>query len=838
MGITKPEDFFGFRPGSNKNIARWDKIVEYYELIETQSERLRVVQLGPSTQGNAMLLLIVTSSENMENLEEIRRINLTLADPRGLSEKEIGDLVKKGKSVSLQAMSVHADEIGGTQMTINLIYTLLSEDSDDVKTILNESVSLFIPCRNPDGQIMMTDWYYQTLCTEYEGSIYPRLYHKYSGHDTGRDTIFQNTVEIGYLAKVAFHNWMPQVYQDVHQMRGYRARILIAPFKNPIRPYVDPLVWREANWYGANMAYDMEAQGLSGVQSGALFAAYGNLGSSSIAMNCHNITGLLTESATTKLATPKYIHPTQLYGGDNVQTEYLPQTNFTTPWPGGWWGPEDITKRQYAACFALILTMAKNRETILRNMAKKALSQTKRGAEDKIKAFVIPPEQHDCGSVNELIRVLRCQNIEMYSVMESFMDGIQKYPSGSLVIPLKQPKYALVKSLFSDGRYPDIHWTQDERGAVVANDSASDNITELMGLKVYESGVMPSFGLGKEEKVFYKSSVPTAQSKKGYFLSSRDNAAYAAVNRLLRDGEKVWRTDKATGYDFYTEASDTQLKVSTEGLAVRMACCTKVPKMVNQIKNLKTAVYQRFYEGNPDEGWTRFLLERYGFPFDTVMDQDIFDGKLSEYDVLILPSDDKTMLYGPPLRTFDDKLSVRLGLLEELGLIAGVPSEYRSGLGDKGFEAIRTFISQGGRLLAWGEASEVAIDICSLYVKNVVAGLPASEYMTGASTLKVHINKNDPIAYGMPEDGWILSRTSPVFEVTETFHGDHYISVVDFPEENILQSGILTGEKLIASHSALIKAKYGKGEIVLYGFQPQDRMQTYGLFKLVFNALY
>ena len=104
--ITSPKEFFGFDLGADYKIARWDRIVEYYKLLSSQSDRIQVTEMGPSTEGNPFLKVIITSPENFAHLEELRQINQTIADPRGLSPEEIQGLVKKGKAVSVQSMSL------------------------------------------------------------------------------------------------------------------------------------------------------------------------------------------------------------------------------------------------------------------------------------------------------------------------------------------------------------------------------------------------------------------------------------------------------------------------------------------------------------------------------------------------------------------------------------------------------------------------------------------------------------------------------------------------------------------------------------------------------------
>ncbi|TRO46899.1 peptidase M14 family protein, partial [Candidatus Bathyarchaeota archaeon] len=219
--ITSPEKFFGFQLGSDRKIARWDKIVEYFNKLQQESENIKVIDMGPSTEGHPFLLCIISSAKNLKNLDKIRDMNNRLADPEGLSKDEVEKLIKDGKAVICQSMSLHATEIGGTQMAPELAYDLLSRDDDETKRILDNVVFLMVPCFNPDGQIMVTDWYDKWVGTEYEGTGLPWLYHKYVGHDNNRDAFQTNMVESQYMAKIMFQDWTPQHYVDHHHMGSY-----------------------------------------------------------------------------------------------------------------------------------------------------------------------------------------------------------------------------------------------------------------------------------------------------------------------------------------------------------------------------------------------------------------------------------------------------------------------------------------------------------------------------------------------------------------------------------------------------------------------------------------
>ena len=829
--ITTPLEHFGFTPGADGELARWDKIVEYFYLLEKQSDRISVTDMGPSTEGNPFLKVIITSPENHKNLEEIRQTSMKLSDPRGLSQQEIDELVKKGKAVSVQSMSLHATEVGGTQMAINLAYDLVAKDTDEILNILDNVVFVMVPCFNPDGEIMVTDWYYKTKGTAFEGSNYPSLYHKYTGHDNNRDAFAQNIVESRYMGQIIFHEWMPQSYQDHHHMGSYGARIQIAPYKNPLRQYVDPLTWRELNWYGANMAYQMDENGLDGVSSGAQYPGWGHYGYHWIT-NSHNIAGMLTESASAKLATPKYIDPTQLKGdGDIVQPEYEAQTNFPSPWPGGWWHLGDIVARQYMAAYALLDTMARNKDAILKNMAQKALNQTRRGEESAEYAFIIPAKQHDQGEVKHLIWILRQQNVEVKKAVEPFEVGCGvTYPAGTYVVFLAQPKMGVVMNLLGKTRYPDNQWTRDKTGALTAFDSATDTVCEYMNVAAIPA--MCKFE-GKFETVCGRGDCESFEVIPGskYVLSAKENSVFKTVNMLIKEGFKVYRIDTCPWHDFYVEGDGDKIAAILEKAPTIHRVVDKAYDKMTEVKPLKVAMYQRYYNGNADEGWTRLILENTLFDYTTVMDKDILNG-LDGFDVLILPSDSEGFIVGPKTCPNDPMMS------RMMQYIGAQPDEYMSGIGKEGAQKILEFVEKGGRLLAFNQSCDFAINYLHLGVKNIVAGLRAKEINTKGSTLSAVVDNTAQVCYGMPEKTYVFHWNGPSFEVSDMFNADNYKIVMKYADKEVLRSGLLTGEKYVAGKGAVVTCKKGQGEVVLYGFAPQNRAQTTGTFKLLFNMLY
>ncbi|HWR52670.1 MAG TPA: M14 family metallopeptidase [Bryobacteraceae bacterium] len=838
--VTRPEKFFGFQLGSDRNIARWDRIVEYYRLIEKESGgKLKVVDMGPSTEGNPFLLVIISSPANLANLEQLRHTNARISDPRGLAEEEVRKLVAKGRAVVCQSMSLHASEIGGTQMAPELAFDLVTRRDEETTRILDNVVFLLVPSFNPDGAIMVADYYKKMLGTDWEGGSLPWLYQKYTGHDNNRDAFQTNMVESQYMAKIMFRDWMPQAYVDHHHMGSYGARIYIPPYAEPIRPHADPLVWREMSWYGGHMAYKEEEQGLSGVLNNAVFSGWGHFGFHWITP-FHNIAGMLTESANAKLATPLYVHPDQLRGGGQGMPSYESQTTFPNPWPGGWWKLRDIVDRQKVSAWALLDLAARNRETVLWNAYLKAKRQTERGAAGKPAAYVIPRAQHDPLTAIKLVNKLLIQGIEIQEAPEGFTTaGGVTYPAGSWTVSLAQPKMGLIRYLLGKTRYPDNEWTRSRDGEPIRPyDMATDTMFEFMGVRVDALEYPVSSGL--RTLTGPVQAAGTTAAAPAHSLDGRLNDSFHAVNLLLAKGVSVRSVAKAGGGlragDFLVSGASGDLMAAiAKQTGVDFTPLSGSVAQGDPLKRKRIAMYQRYLGGNIDEGWTRFLLEQFGFPYGSLRDAEIKKGALDEkYDIIILPDDSTAMITGEPPASRGETARGRSNrwIEEEF------PPEYRSGIGKEGIEALKAFVKKGGTLITLGRAATFAIDKLDLAVRNVTEDQKSKEFWCPGSTLHVSYDTANPLAFGMPAEGLALYLGgNPAFEIVPGQHNQSYATVVRYAPSELLESGWLIGEQTLANKAAVVTARYGEGRVILYGIRPQHRAQTHGTFKLLFNAL-
>ncbi|MBN2430597.1 MAG: peptidase M14 family protein [Acidobacteria bacterium] len=833
--LPTPAEFFGFEPGADCRLVRWDKMVEYLYLLDRASDRLEVREIGKSTQGNPFLLALVSDAETLRHQDRYRGINRRLADPRGLTDEEIDRMVAAGKYTLAVTCSLHATEVAPTQSVPALVHWLITDEDELAQLIRRECILVLFPCFNPDGQLIVTDWYTKTHGTEYEGARLPYLYHPYTGHDNNRDGYMMTQAEARLVSKVLYQEWFPQAFIDHHQMGSYGARFYIPPYYDPVQTDVDPLIWREHLLYGAQMAVRLEQAGVTGVETGAPFTGWWRP-SFHMITNYHNISGMLTETAGCELASPVFIHAHQLQPGWRGRPEYKPTVNFPHPWPGGWWRLADMVNQIRLSSVTALETGARNREMLLRGMAQKAARQVAIGQTKAPFAYVMPPDQHDPLTALKLLETLMFAGVEVHRAEEPLAVGDARYPAGTYVLRLDQPLRPYLKALLGQQFFPDNEWTRQRDGSPMRPyDMTTYALSEFMGVWLAEAGAPLQTDMTRVETLDYPSGSVADDAGNGWLLDPCLNDSFSAVNRILAAGGTVQRIPSAVEADgeiwppgaFHVRADAAVLQpIARELHLAFVAAPAETPADAYPLKPLRLGIYQRYQGGNMDEGWTRWVLEQFEFPYEILKSFDIKAGGLRpKFDVILLADDELDSLLGPDYE--------KLGPGDR-----PVPPGYRSGLGDEGVRAMEEFVRAGGTLLTFNQASELPLKKFRLPLRNVLEGLPSDDFYGPGVTLWMRFDITHPVAFGMPAEGLGLFWNSPAFAVEPNHRNEDYRVVAGYDDRDPLQSGWLIGPQHLFGKASVIDARLGRGHVVLFGLRPQLRAQTHGTFKLLFNALY
>ncbi|HEX7294635.1 MAG TPA: hypothetical protein VF251_02705, partial [Pyrinomonadaceae bacterium] len=258
------------------------------------------------------------------------------------------------------------------------------------------------------------------------------------------------------------------------------------------------------------------------------------------------------------------------------------------------------------------------------------------------------------------------------------------------------------------------------------------------------------------------------------------------------------------------------------------SCCRAVQVQLN-------AIYRSAVPAN-DEGWTRWIYSSYDLNHGILTDRDIRAGNLTYRTVPFVDTSYRGVVFpDQPARTILN------------GYRAGaMPPELTGGLGQEGVKALRQYVEDGGTIVFLNRASDFAIEQFKLPIRNVVAGLPRTEFYVPGSILRIELDTTNPIAHGMPKQSIAWAEDSPVFELIDNATIANQYSVPSsavkvvawYPRNgDPLLSGWLLGANRIKGKAALLEVKMGKGRLILFGFRPQYRAQSLATYPLFFNAL-
>ena len=869
--VQTPEQYFGFRIGSDKKLVRWDKIVEYVQAVANGTDRVRFRNLGPTTSGNPFIMLEISSAGNLKNLDRIKDLERKLYFQSGApTDAERDEIFRSGKAVVFITNNIHSTEIGASQMVLELVYRLATDDSPAVKKILDNVVLLLVPSLNPDGQILVTDWYNKTLGTPSEASPLPWLYHPYTGHDNNRDMYLFSQKESQMAAQVLWHEWFPTIWLDEHQQGASGPRIFTMPATDPINPNVDPLIYRLNGVYGQGQAAALEAEGKTGIIFNATYTNFWQ-GAMAWAGWWHNQVGLLTEVASARIATPvvqQKADPSRpataapASGGRGAATgpagspgatsefeaerrralehpddplppprDITPRTEYPRPWLGGKWTLRDIVDYELIATNALLEQAADSRETLLRQIYqvnRNTIEAGKKGeigeGKDKTFAILIPAtEQHDPDEAIELVDKLMTAGLEVYRAPSDFKQDGKAYSAGTFVIPFSQVFARYAKDLLEKQTYPEVRRSPGAP-AEAPYDVSAWSLGMQFGVKTEFAKSTLDSSLALQRLTATPKFVLPATNTGGAWRFPYDGALSALVmNRLLKGGAKVSMTKPdASGLPYVIAAAKPAVwNKAVEGFDVKpdAKAPAKAPLLATAINAPRVGIYQS-WDPSMDEGWTRFVLDHYAFDYTKLHNNDIRAGKLRQrFDAIVLPDQRSNAIM--------DGLDYKT-----------IMEEYRGGLGQAGFDALKQFVADGGTLISLGEASNLLVDKLPLGVKDLKRTVNREQHFAPGTIVNLQVDTSHPIGWGVAPDTFGFYINSPFFQLTEGFASQKVSVVARYPNAAVNASGWLRGEELMYGRAAVVSVEMNPGKVVLFGIRPQHRAQTHATFPLLFNALY
>ena len=853
QSIQTPTEFFGFEIGTDGELARYPKVLEYLQHLAERSDRVQFEHRGTTTNGHPYVLATFSAPSNLDRLDRLIEINHQLSDPRVVTDDAAVTLPAEGVPFYFLYATIHSTEVGNGQTIIKIAHRLATESSAEIDEILDNTVVLLVPSQNPDGQVLVVDHWYETKNTPYD-RVYPDLYHRYTGHDDNRDW-FMFTQKETRMSIDIHTEYRPQLTHDMHQMGSGGARIFVPPFKDPYDPNIHPLLIEGQAQIGSAMSSALATAGKKGV---VYSDQYDLWTPARQYMLYHGQPRILTEIASARLADP-IVNPA---GIDRPFGPQQPRWNFPVPYDSGVWRLGDIVEYGEIAVFAALEQMAKYKTRWLENFYRVHKDWVER--DEAPYAFVVSADQSDPFETYELLEILDFGEVEIHRARSAFSAGGTDYPEGSWVVNLAQPYGAFAKTMLERQVYPDLRYYPGGP-PIPPYDVTAQTLGLLMGVDVDQIDAPVIADLELLEEITPRVTPLPARPEWAYAIPPTSNAGFQAVTRLQDAGVPVFRAAQAVAADDQlfapgawivppSEAAEQVLERVAAETGLVVSGLDRAPEVPGFRMKDSTRVGLWRGANNMPGGWMMWLFEQYGLDHQVISSVD-FEGDLADlYDVIVLPSGTTTttIVEGLSPRRHDESW------------------RWAYGIGPRGWQKLRQWVQDGGTLVALGSAVGTARELLDLPIEPVLpvrerrstvaanvrrptdgqaspARLattlqevvdPTSVFYCPGSLLKQEHNPNHPIGFGMPERWPIFFRFDQAYQLTPSF--DISADVVSrYPdEEDMTASGWLLGDELLRNRANVVSFEIGDGIAVTMGSQIAFRTQPRATFKLLFNAIF
>jgi hypothetical protein len=383
--ITTPKQAFGFNIGDDYMLVNYTQATAYIKKLATESDRMKLIDIGPTAEGRRQYMVVVTSPENLAKLDHYKEISAKLSHAESLTDDQAHALAEEGKAVVWIDGGLHASETVGAQQLVETIYELNAFTDPETLRFLHDDIALLV-FANPDGMELVSNWYMREPSPEKrvsEGATgnTPRLWQKYIGHDNNRDFYMSNMPESTNMNRELFRDFYPQIMYNHHQTGPAGAVIFMPPFRDPFNYNYDPLVPLKIEAVGTAMHERLVAEGKpgSGMRSTAPYSTWFNGGLRTITY-FHNMTGILTEIIGSPTPAPlPLIAARQLPTGD----EPFPVA------PQIWHNAQSIAYEQ-TNNRAILDYASRNRSTVLYDVYVMGKNSIRRGSQD---SWTITPKR-------------------------------------------------------------------------------------------------------------------------------------------------------------------------------------------------------------------------------------------------------------------------------------------------------------------------------------------------------------------------------------------------------------------------------------------------------------
>nr|MCB7500210.1 M14 family metallopeptidase [Enterobacter roggenkampii] len=867
--LTTPLEAFGHEVGADYRLITYSQFERYLQTLAGQSDRMKLLEIGKSSEGRTQYLSVVSSPQNLANIDRYQEIARRMAKAEGVSEAEARALAAEGKAVVWIDGGLHSTETVPPQALIAALYEWLTAEDAEARRILDDVVILFAPL-NPDGWELVSTWYMRNedpLKREY-ASI-PRLYQKYVGHDNNRDYYLSAMTETTNVNRQFFREWFPQIIYNHHQTAPAGTVVFMPPFRDPFNYNYDPLVMSTLSEVGAAMHSRLIEEGKPGstMRSGANYSTWNN-GMERSVNYFHNAVGLLTEI--TGHPTPSQI--------SLIPDNQLPRNDLPLPVAPQTWRFAQSIEYSQSINRAVLNYASRNKDRVLFNIWRMGQNAIDKGntdtwrvtpsAIDALNAaagenarrvdpalyesvlrdparrdprgYVIPADQADLPTAVAFLNSLVKTGVDVERATRAFTIGSKTYPAGSYVVKTAQAYRPHVLDMFEPQDHP--HDLQYPGGPPKLPYDAT-GYTLAMQMGVQFDRILDGFEAPTERVADVMAPPPgkiEGNGRAGWLIDHAPINGYVLTNRLLAAGVPVFWQEGETRAGRQTLApgalwipADDKARPIVEAavrdLGLNAHAVARAPGGERiALKPVRVGLVDR-YGGSMASGWTQWMLEQFEYPFEVIYPQRLDAGDLNkDFDVLVFAS---------------DMISADLSAAaqREQPTPDSIPAEYRGWLGhitaEKTVPQIDAFARAGGSVVTIGSAHRLAAAM-GAPVQDVLTGpdgkpVASTDFFIPGAVMQTEVDNSRPLTFGAP------SRMNVFFNRNAGFRpAGEGASMVRYPQQVEVSSGWAIGADKLSGADAVLDLEHGEGRVIVLGPDVVNRAQARASSRLLFNALF
>jgi hypothetical protein len=900
-GIPSPKDIIGYHVGAPRKLTYYADQLKYYRALAKATPRVRVETIGKSDEGRELVVVWVSSDANMKTLESNRKKLAQIADPRGLSESRVKELIATTRPHYHFMGGLHSGETGPSEMLMELVYRLATETSPLITQIRNNLYVSVTPVADADGRDRNVDWFYKGLEANLPNSTPPApsmatgaapdsvagrggrgapgaggaggggappeggapfggggrgigavpYWGKYAYHDNNRD------INIKLVQMRAIIDWYftayPPIMHDLHEAQPLMYTYTGGP---PQNPNLDPILFAELPWFGNWELAQMTKYGMPGVYTHAFMDGWspGYLGS--VAYNHNGLMKMYETQSGRDLdsaAIANANRPGAAVGGGGFgagRGGAVPtgkggaqEREWYRGLPIGFNDMATFTRRsntnymQTGVLSALQLA-SMFPATVLENFYIKTRNSIEEGKTKAPYGFVIPV-QRDMTKVAEFINVMRIQRIEVGQATEPVKIGTVTYPVGSYIIKRDQPYGRLAKNLLEKQQYPDARLqTYDDSGWSTGL-AFNIDVVEVADSSILKAKVSPVTMVALKGKTTGTGTAGIAVAH----LGSNNMIAfrYRLKNVPMQIAEKKFTVD---GVDFpagsfvITDASQAAaVRAVVDSLGLTASALTAVPTVPMHNADVPRVAIYSQWSGTQNLGWYRLTFDEFHVPYDLIYKEQVAKGGLRNKYDVILIAEQN--LSRNTVMQAPAARPQPYQKSEKYKFLGdyGETADMSGGFGQAGVDAFAAFLESGGTIIAVGESARLPIEFGWA---RTVDKTTVPGLTSQRPLVEGEITKPEhPVFYGYDK------KTMPIKYVGGT---PFKVGIAD--EANVLAryvggdksvlSGLMTGADSLKGRPFAVdvpNAYKGMGRVIMFSNNPIYRWQNHGEFNMIFNSV-